>query len=102
MREAEAELNRVKLQVTQKVVGQQREIAACKANLQLAQTDFARMQALSKSGGEFPKKCLGAAKQNCRKSEGRLGTRGGGASLYFGVASQGQTSVYGIGVSSRR
>jgi hypothetical protein len=48
MREAEAELNRVKLQVSQKVVAQQREIAACKAALQYAQVNYERMQALYK------------------------------------------------------
>ena len=50
MREAEAELNRVKLQVTQKVVAQQREIAACKAALKMAQAFYDRTLALGQVG----------------------------------------------------
>ena len=50
MREAEAEFNRVKLQVTQKVVAQQREIEACKDALKYAQANYDRMQALLRTG----------------------------------------------------
>jgi hypothetical protein len=50
LREAEAELNRVRLQVSQKLVAQQREIAVSKAAMQQAEADYARITALVKTG----------------------------------------------------
>jgi hypothetical protein len=50
LREAEAELNRVRLLVTQKVVAQQRDIALQKAALDNAETTYRRAQQLHSSG----------------------------------------------------
>lgn len=50
LREAEAELNRVRLQVSQKLVAQQREIAVSKAAIQQVEAEYARIRALIKTG----------------------------------------------------
>ncbi len=71
MREAEAELNRVKLQVTQKVVTQQRELVMYQSALKQAQANFDRIQALHRQGATSTES-IGAAEASLQKAKAEL------------------------------
>ena len=71
MREAEAELNRVKLQVTQKVVAQQRELVMYQSALKQAQANFDRIQTLHRQGATSAEN-IGAAEASLQKAKAEL------------------------------